>query len=891
MKNFYTILTQYGKNALAEALAAQKKLAIPYIAVGDSAGEYYEPSESQTNLRNERWRGDLNDLRTDDDHEDCVIAEAVIPFDIEGDWVAREIGLYDAKGGLVAVGKYPETYIPSRLSGSAKQIYINMVVRVGNVAAVSLIINPDTVLASKLFVMGKGYGIVGSFESGLFEIKKLTNAYQLVLFKQDNSLYRWCGEFPKVVLPGSSPELSGGIAKNAWQRIGGDVGVVVKKFDTVSSMLSAASIPDNGIVETLGYFSAFDGGNAFYGYSDAGNGDGVTSFPYKEGYLNLIPTSSINAAALGIKYGEGAADINAIKAAIKYLQNDVEIDKERIYSKDELQQLHTIATRKTSGRPQTLLVTGLIDHIEPLHIIGGFSIITPNNKGAYPNTIEDAGFFYSGTDADIGLTTGVFIKVDGGFKLVTTLNDVKYLHRVAKQYFGNVEVITDKITWATSFGAKNGTPIGVVIGASSSKFDGCNFGMTNALAKVAFVGFECWDTNFDACCFNGKYQAAAWLSCNSSCVQREPYYTSAAKEMTDGVYTLHPESSQYHDFNQELIAVYYGYASCTAYAPKHETNGLTHMAVADMESIVTYHGQYYETHNPEYNIKTCLSMYDNSSINTFGGFIPASYYAGTAIYRENIDRNRPCYFNAAFTYNGGYLYEDFNCGSKCNITPMHGRGYQAEWGLRAISKQHESLINVVILGVKYDVIQLNQHSNYNDFNNARALESAVYLCQMFDCTTIELTADYVMDKDIQLPAKNMHFTSNNGAVLVPGKFKLQPAANTRLILNGVNLRSYTGEQDPLYSIISGNDGLHVRLINTTLTGGFGIMTNSLLNTGATLELLNVNMTGWYGRFFIACSKSTQDSPIVFVDKERSALPATVRDTPFKNISNGIFRHL
>ncbi|MGM0939095.1 MAG: phage tail protein, partial [Pseudomonadota bacterium] len=156
MTPFYTILTNYGKTALAEALAAQQPLEIPYMAVGDGGGEYYEPTEAQTNLRNEQWRGELNDLRTDEELQGQVIAEAIIPHDIEGDWTAREIGLFDVKGGLVAVGKYPETYIPSAFSGAKNQVYINIIIKVDNVAAVQLIVDHGQVLASKQYVYEHG---------------------------------------------------------------------------------------------------------------------------------------------------------------------------------------------------------------------------------------------------------------------------------------------------------------------------------------------------------------------------------------------------------------------------------------------------------------------------------------------------------------------------------------------------------------------------------------------------------------------------------------------------------------------------------------------------------------------------------------------------------------
>ncbi|WP_272693050.1 phage tail-collar fiber domain-containing protein [Providencia sp. PROV077] len=205
MTPFYTILTNYGKTVLAEALAAQKKLEIPYMAVGDGGGAYYEPIEEQTNLRNERWRGDLNDLRTDEDIQGQVIAEAIIPMGIEGDWTVREIGLFDAKGGLIAVGKYPETYIPSALSGAKSQVYINIIIKVDNVAAVELLVNHDTVIASKQLVLEKGYGVVGSFEDGLYHLAAINSPHQLVYFKKENALYYWEGELPKAVTPNSVP--------------------------------------------------------------------------------------------------------------------------------------------------------------------------------------------------------------------------------------------------------------------------------------------------------------------------------------------------------------------------------------------------------------------------------------------------------------------------------------------------------------------------------------------------------------------------------------------------------------------------------------------------------------------------------------------------------------
>ncbi|MGJ7973950.1 hypothetical protein [Providencia hangzhouensis] len=672
------------------------------------------------------------------------------------------------------------------------------------------------------------------------------------------------------------------------------LGKIVKTYSTFFEMKNDNDVPTGAVVKTLGFYSPLDSGGACYHYESTGSGDGFTSFKYEDGFINLIPTSSINAAALGIRYGEGAANILAIKAAIKYLQNGVDIERERVYTKSELQQLHNTATKKTGNKPKELQVTGIIDHSEPLHIIGGFSIITPNNKGAYPNTMEDAGFFYSGTDFDIGITTGIFVKVDGGFKLVTTIDDVKYLHSVAKNYFGNVEVITDKITWATSFGAKNGTPIGAVIGASSSKFDGCNFGMTNALANLAFVGFECWDTNFDACCFHSRYQAAAWLSCNSSCVQREPYYTSIEQSVIEGIYTIHPASSEKHDFTKELIAVYYGYASCTAYAPKHETNGLSHMVVADLASNVTYHGQYYETHNPEYNIKTCLSMFNDSIINAYGGFIPASYYDGVNIYRENIGRGRQCSINTAFTYNGGYLYEDVNCESQCYVDPFHSSGDGAVWGRRALTKNVSSLNNINVYGVNIENVRVISNAKYIDFNVANSIESALILCKKFNCRKIRLLTDVKLTKSIDVADLiSMEIESNNYYSLDLSEYRVNSGFGTRLIFNGVTIKSNFGDTNYNYYIIGNNDNCHYRFTNCKFVGRFGIAGGFLLNTYSVMELTNCDLSLFKGGFFFYNDSNavSTDEPIVYVNKNISDIPESIRNTPFKGINGGVFKHL
>ena len=50
---FYTLLTDRGMAKIANALADKKQLHLQKMAVGDSGGQYYEPTVSQTKLRHE----------------------------------------------------------------------------------------------------------------------------------------------------------------------------------------------------------------------------------------------------------------------------------------------------------------------------------------------------------------------------------------------------------------------------------------------------------------------------------------------------------------------------------------------------------------------------------------------------------------------------------------------------------------------------------------------------------------------------------------------------------------------------------------------------------------------------------------------------------------------
>ncbi|EAP4300151.1 phage tail protein [Salmonella enterica] len=148
---FYTLLTDWGMAKIASALADKKQIHLQKIAVGDGGGQYYEPTDSQTNLRHEVWRGEMNTLTVAPNNPNWLIAELVLPEDVGG-WYVREVGVFDDEGELIAIGKFPESYKPLLPGGCGKQVCIRLIMEVSNTTAVTLTVDPSIVLATRDYV-------------------------------------------------------------------------------------------------------------------------------------------------------------------------------------------------------------------------------------------------------------------------------------------------------------------------------------------------------------------------------------------------------------------------------------------------------------------------------------------------------------------------------------------------------------------------------------------------------------------------------------------------------------------------------------------------------------------------------------------------------------------
>lgn len=150
-EKFYTILTNIGKASVANASALGTKVDFKFMALGDGNGEYYNPTEIQTQLVNEVYRSQINNIQLDTENANWITLSMVIPSNVGG-FTVREVGVFDTDSNLIAIGKYPETYKPVIADGSSKDLTINMILEVSNTSVVNLKIDPSVILATKKYV-------------------------------------------------------------------------------------------------------------------------------------------------------------------------------------------------------------------------------------------------------------------------------------------------------------------------------------------------------------------------------------------------------------------------------------------------------------------------------------------------------------------------------------------------------------------------------------------------------------------------------------------------------------------------------------------------------------------------------------------------------------------
>lgn len=149
---FKTIHTTYGLAKIAAAEATGTPIMLAQMAIGDGNGNPTTPTDGQTTLVREVYRASINRVYQDPDTPNKFTAELLVPA-TEGGFVIREVGVFDADGGLFAVGNVPDTYKPELSEGAVADTVIRLVFYVTNADVISVTVDPGVAIATQSWVL------------------------------------------------------------------------------------------------------------------------------------------------------------------------------------------------------------------------------------------------------------------------------------------------------------------------------------------------------------------------------------------------------------------------------------------------------------------------------------------------------------------------------------------------------------------------------------------------------------------------------------------------------------------------------------------------------------------------------------------------------------------
>ncbi len=147
-QEFYSIVTEKGLEKQIKCLNDLTNFDIAYIAVGDSNGSAYTPQETQTTLKNEKWRGAVLFHGIEDGK---LYATTSLPIDVGG-FTIREIGLFDSSNTLLCIGKCPDTNKHDSTEGGAQELFVKIYMAISNSDLAPLIVQSSTEVASLDYV-------------------------------------------------------------------------------------------------------------------------------------------------------------------------------------------------------------------------------------------------------------------------------------------------------------------------------------------------------------------------------------------------------------------------------------------------------------------------------------------------------------------------------------------------------------------------------------------------------------------------------------------------------------------------------------------------------------------------------------------------------------------
>lgn len=141
-----TIVTRQGKERIAACILSGTLVDITQAAVGDGGGAYYQPDDTQTALKNERWRGKIASAQINPQNKNMIDVKLVVGAEVGGFFI-REAALYTSDGLMLALCNLPDTEKVAFSDGVSGKLTLMLHIVVENASALRFTVDAslDTV--------------------------------------------------------------------------------------------------------------------------------------------------------------------------------------------------------------------------------------------------------------------------------------------------------------------------------------------------------------------------------------------------------------------------------------------------------------------------------------------------------------------------------------------------------------------------------------------------------------------------------------------------------------------------------------------------------------------------------------------------------------------------
>ncbi len=151
MSQYYSLITQAGAAAEVNAKGLGQLVNLNEFAVGDSNGVEYDPTGSETALKNEIYRGAISNITVDPNNANQFIVDCVVPRD-QGGFTIREAAIFTDNGVMYGIAKHPPSFKTITSSGTASELRVKFVFATSNASSINLLIDPSIVNATREYV-------------------------------------------------------------------------------------------------------------------------------------------------------------------------------------------------------------------------------------------------------------------------------------------------------------------------------------------------------------------------------------------------------------------------------------------------------------------------------------------------------------------------------------------------------------------------------------------------------------------------------------------------------------------------------------------------------------------------------------------------------------------